>query len=732
MESLHHLIKFLKHASSESRYDDGRSTITGEKHRSGLSDVGNDSLGFQDNDYALCFTCASINITASIEIVRHNPDRILLLRFVESQNLQFSNPPCPLCNIIVWMRQAIPRHLLQEKMELVITTNRCKGDPIFHDRFGHWDTINIVLELFVWTAGGLCYISPRLTSVNHKNLIWFNTEKVHPPSQRYITPGFLDCKHIKQWFSIGGTEDHGNVMSCKPTEGRLQILPSRLIDCRTLKLVKVSKSPCTYFALSYVWGQKPHEHYSSHPKSLAEFPRTIRDAIQVTKQLGYRYLWVDRYCIDQDDWNEKHRQIHDMGSIYNNASLTIIAAAGADPSYGLPGVSRKRKEVPPTATILDWRIDAYPDEPVEKIRKSVWMTRAWTYQEALLSRRLLIFTDSQLYFECQGLTREDSYIDNKSIISTFNPSIFHKKDFGLRREEIFHYISEYSRRQLTFEEDRLNGFLGILGSLAEASEPIYHLFGVPLWPPSTHERTSDDIDRNYTRGLMMGMNWKVESGRRRRAQGSPSWSWVGWSGPVTWALNEFDSMEIISNSEAWMENSTGELLPLRSLYKLGGFSFPILYSSPSVLHVESSVFEVKVVHLSRELKDAHSVNIGIDGNPKIFSSQIPPGYWATWKCHGGMLIYTPVDLFEGLGEGLVEEVISQPQRLKVLVTGKTPLTDDAEEQTHGRLLRRVGGGYEVVGHVSFGCSRIFIRRILFTLISENLLPKMVRERIRLL
>ena len=62
-------------------------------------------------------------------------------------------------------------------------------------------------------------------------------------------------------------------------------------------------------------------------------PKVIKDAFLVTKKLGYRYLWVDRYCIVQDDAQEKHQQIKNMGSIYENARVTIVAAAGSDPTY---------------------------------------------------------------------------------------------------------------------------------------------------------------------------------------------------------------------------------------------------------------------------------------------------------------------------------------------------------------------------------------------------------------
>lgn len=45
------------------------------------------------------------------------------------------------------------------------------------------------------------------------------------------------------------------------------------------------------------------------PNSL---PRTIQDACTVTRQLGMRYLWIDRYYIEQHDAVERHNQIRQM------------------------------------------------------------------------------------------------------------------------------------------------------------------------------------------------------------------------------------------------------------------------------------------------------------------------------------------------------------------------------------------------------------------------------------
>jgi hypothetical protein len=76
-----------------------------------------------------------------------------------------------------------------------------------------------------------------------------------------------------------------------------------------------------------------------------KLPATIRDAIIVVLALGYRYLWIDRYCIEQADCPARHSQIQQMGNIYNSASITIIAAAGSTPYHGLPGVSQTPRTV---------------------------------------------------------------------------------------------------------------------------------------------------------------------------------------------------------------------------------------------------------------------------------------------------------------------------------------------------------------------------------------------------
>ncbi|KAF2752158.1 HET-domain-containing protein [Sporormia fimetaria CBS 119925] len=84
-----------------------------------------------------------------------------------------------------------------------------------------------------------------------------------------------------------------------------------------------------YVALSYVW---------EYPVA-GKWPQTILDAVEATKRMGERYLWVDRLCIDQSEAAADERKflIGKMDAIYEGAEFTIVCAAG-DGTTGLPGV----------------------------------------------------------------------------------------------------------------------------------------------------------------------------------------------------------------------------------------------------------------------------------------------------------------------------------------------------------------------------------------------------------
>lgn len=79
-----------------------------------------------------------------------------------------------------------------------------------------------------------------------------------------------------------------------------------------------------------------------------------------------------------------------MDRIYQQAELTLVAAV---PDYdGLPGIhewSRKRTKQP-QIILGDMQLVSSLTDPVKLITESPWHQRGWTFQEGILSRRLLV------------------------------------------------------------------------------------------------------------------------------------------------------------------------------------------------------------------------------------------------------------------------------------------------------------------------------------------------------
>ncbi|KAI0976649.1 heterokaryon incompatibility protein-domain-containing protein [Xylaria arbuscula] len=368
---------------------------------------------------------------------------------------------------------------------------------------------------------------------------------------------------------------------------RLHRIPSHLnlIDCESRRIVRSSTSDqqteLEYVALSYIWSKTSNtstflNECSKLPVCL---PRAIEDAILVTLSLGYRFIWVDRYCIDQHDAHKKHEQIMHMDSVYQYAALTIIAAAGNDETYGLPGVSRGRSPRQGSFKGAQFSIASTLPPPHCSIRESRWATRGWTYQEAVLSTRRLVFTDDQLYFECNSMSIYESlhvswdayYSRSRPYIEDFlKPRLF---SFGQSRvardsrhqpfdfENFTTYTrcaEQYSRRTLRFDSDSLNAFSGIIRKLEMAeTSPVSHVWGIPFFhsaeeevqnnsfcsrSPSSSPRliqllhVETPVQEYLVKSLMVGLSWRHEISAisPRRRLGFPSWSWVGWEGSVMW------------------------------------------------------------------------------------------------------------------------------------------------------------------------------------------------------
>lgn len=138
-----------------------------------------------------------------------------------------------------------------------------------------------------------------------------------------------------------------------------QFVPTRLIDVGnpdappswppgSLKLVEFEPADVQrYVTLSHCWGRKDFarllasnlEEYKTYGIQWSEICRNtnFRDAIEVTRRLNVRYIWIDSLCIIQDseghkDWEHEAPLMH---MVYRNSYCNIAASDSADSDGGL-------------------------------------------------------------------------------------------------------------------------------------------------------------------------------------------------------------------------------------------------------------------------------------------------------------------------------------------------------------------------------------------------------------
>ncbi|PQE16156.1 heterokaryon incompatibility protein [Rutstroemia sp. NJR-2017a BVV2] len=306
-----------------------------------------------------------------------------------------------------------------------------------------------------------------------------------------------------------------------------------LIDVGAEYLVE-QENPACYLALSYVWGAKrgsilltsTNLEALKQPGSLGStkctLSKTIRDAMGFTVNIGYQYLWIDRLCIVQDDEVNKQTHINRMGSIYTHADLTIVAADGDDPEYGLRGVRgcSPRSNAPFTIVELesDQKFVIRPNY-YYLLDPKTYFGRGWTFQEYNLSSRLVVFINDTAIWRCKEHERHEQLLAPLGDFFFLPQTVSEVVRPGPALDFYAHLVQEYSTRKLTNDEDGLSAFSGIV------------------------EVVSLQFPGDFTQGLPefqfdTALLWQPNNPmKRRKTQWNnqrylPSWSWVGWEGDL--------------------------------------------------------------------------------------------------------------------------------------------------------------------------------------------------------
>ncbi|KAK5098665.1 hypothetical protein LTR70_002554 [Exophiala xenobiotica] len=346
-----------------------------------------------------------------------------------------------------------------------------------------------------------------------------------------VDPALINLSLITEYFEAC---DRRHSLTCTRRPGS-QLKDIKLIDAETRRLVPYPHQECDYLALSYVWGSGSSIVFSGD-RSLSTMPATIEDAITLTNLLGKRYLWVDSLCIDQSNEGEKAQQIKLMADIYRGAYATVISLCGTTMDDGLARVSSGRRLAQPqlACEVNGKRLVGLMPTLSRQVAYGQWGSRAWTLQEALLSRRNIYFTDHQVYFECNAMQCSESIDVSKSWVHNSPRGVKQVKSdsegliyghgtlrnavtgIGKPKDPMMAYgvlVGLYSYRSMSDDHDAINAFSAILDHLQEYVFDNGFYYGLPeddlnwslLWCPL------DDIERR---------------------PGFPAWSWAGWKGAI--------------------------------------------------------------------------------------------------------------------------------------------------------------------------------------------------------
>ncbi|KAL9024454.1 MAG: hypothetical protein Q9196_006505 [Gyalolechia fulgens] len=246
-------------------------------------------------------------------------------------------------------------------------------------------------------------------------------------------------------------------------------------------------------------------------------PRNFQDAIEAVRALGLRYLWIDALCIIQDSVSDWEAEAARMQDVYGSAHLTI---AGTSATSSIDGfVARSNWPWPvvcmpcrgdnsgpgPASVYFRYQPDFSKYSRIEAIDKTVWNTRGWTFQERLLSSRILHFASGRLYWECRGTEGSEENEPARALhdrtpwmateaegvqSDTVYPDI---SGVDNRYQRWYRLVATYSQRELSFRKD-------VLPALSGLAHAFHHMY------------TNDDtyVAGLWLHDLMRGLLWMTK------------------------------------------------------------------------------------------------------------------------------------------------------------------------------------------------------------------------------
>lgn len=365
-------------------------------------------------------------------------------------------------------------------------------------------------------------------------------------------------------------------------------------------------------------------------------PRTFQDAIQVTRGLGVRYIWIDALCIVQDDHQDWEREAGEMATIYHNSFLTITGAAAESPEAGLFSTNSSLM----LNSAIVQLIHHFPNSRTDP-RQHPLLNRAWTYQERMLAPRVLHFGREEVSWECSerlqcecGI-REDYFRDEVSKSDFFDTIIESvSTDYQNPQQMWRQIVVEYSPLALTVPSDKLPALSGLAEKMRSSTKQTY-LAG--LWKETLALDLLWYIDSQYAltpRRARLPSVWRA-----------PSWSWASIDGQIMYdhTLYTGSSYKVYKGVNVFIEVISAECTS-KGCSVTGEVSGGYLRLAASILPLS---YHGVSYHKPKLMLQNQDVGFQSDGRTDLGGvdlyavriAQLPPTKWT----HDVCLVVTPLD-----------------------------------------------------------------------------------------
>lgn len=181
---------------------------------------------------------------------------------------------------------------------------------------------------------------------------------------------------------------------------------TRLVHADTLSLqeVRLDRMP-RYLALSHVWSEGLFPPTMVHNMTESRGLQMIQAALHQNFR-NIKHFWVDTWCIDQNDEDDKYRQIPQMGTIYRKAEAVLVTVnqelsfhqdevdeildhlrEAIDLVNGADVWSIERIKYLASEEVVSYAIKAF--KIIQKLGASPWCTRMWCVQEYVLAKTVV-------------------------------------------------------------------------------------------------------------------------------------------------------------------------------------------------------------------------------------------------------------------------------------------------------------------------------------------------------